>query len=323
MSNFLKVHSPLLRFFLLGLTLWLADYYLAWQDSYRIEGPGEAALTASYADWSRRYGSPPDTQQLANIHKRELTERILFTEALRYKLHLSDPVVRQHLLMSATFLGIEGSDSEKISTALSLNLHKNDTLIRQVLVQRMEIIGRELAYPITTITEAELQTRYGESVDRWTLEPRIAISYIYFSKDQGDKALISIRIRSTQNQLTEESITDDQAFALGDYFMLGNKQPLMGLTKLRGLFGNAFAQSLATAVKSGHTQEDRQNIWFGPLDSAYGFHLVKITGFEEASYRNFSDVKNILENDYIRDSENEALRKYIAKLVNKYEVTKP
>jgi hypothetical protein len=320
MSKLLATNSPLLRFFLLGLILFLGDYYFAWQDSYRIEGPNEAAFNTSYADWASRYGSPPNTQQRTNIRKRELTDRVLFAEALRHNLHLSDPVVRQQLLMSANFLGVEGSDSEKISTALSLNLHRNDTLIRQALVQRMEAIGRGLAYPMTTIKETELQARYGESPDRWKLEPRIAISHIYFSKDRADKTFIKKRLTSVEKQLTEKSIADEQAFALGDYFMLGNKQPLVELSKLQSIFGDTFAQSLAAEVNSGRTQANRQDEWFGPLNSAYGFHLVKITNIEKASYRSLSDVKTILENDYIRDAEDEALKKYTAVLINKYEV---
>jgi hypothetical protein len=320
MYKFLMVRSPLLRFCLLGLTLWLGDYYLAWQDSYRINGPSETFLNTSYADWESRYGSYPDAQQRAEIGKREVAQRVLFAEALRHKLQLSDPVVRQHLLKNASFLGIEGSDSEKISTALSLNFHINDTLIRQALVQKMETIGRGLAYPMTKIKEAELQTRYRESTDRWRLEPRIAISHIYFSKDRASKALIMARVNSAQKQLTEESITDEQAFALGDYFMLGNKQPLMSLSKLQSVFGKVFAQSLAAVVKPEHTQDERQDDWFGPLNSAYGMHLVKITNFEEASFRSFSDVRKLLETEYIRDAETEALEKYIAILVNKYGV---
>jgi hypothetical protein len=316
MSKCLVARAPLLRFCVLGLVLWLGDYYFAWQDSYRIAAPSETALNASYADWASRYGSYPNDQQRAVIAKRELTERVLFAEALRHKLHLSDSVVRQHLLMSANFLGVDGSDSEKISTAFNLNLHTNDTLIRQALVQKMETIGRGLAYPMIKINEAELETRYRESPERWRLEPHIAISHLYFSKDRADTATIGARAVSVQKQLTEESITDEQAFALGDYFMLGNKQPLMSLAKLQSIFGESFAQSLATTLRSGQTQDD----WFGPLNSAYGAHLVKVINLEEASYRSFSDVKNILENDYIRDAEDEALKKYTAALINKYEV---
>jgi hypothetical protein len=320
MYKFLMVRSPLLRFCLLGLTLWLGDYYLAWQDSYRISGPSETFLNASYADWASRYGSYPDAQQRAEIGKREVAQRVLFAEALRHKLQLSDPVVRQHLLKNARFLGIEGSNSEKISTALSLNLHTNDTIIRQALVQKMETIGRGLAYPMTKIKEAELKTRYRESPGRWKLEPRIEISHIYFSKDRSDTATIGARVNSAQKQLTDESIADEQVFALGDYFMLGNKQPLLSLSKLQSIFGEVFVQSLAAAVKSDRTQDERQDDWFGPLNSAYGMHFVKITNFEEASSRSLSDVRKLLETEYIRDAETEALEKYIANLVNKYEV---
>ena len=305
-------HSPLLRYFLLGLVLYFGEHYFEWQASYQIEAPGKGSLALRYEDWARRSGVYPNEVQQTEIRKAELVDRVLFAEAMRGDLFLDDPVVHQRLLRNAAFLGIEGSDEEVIGTSLSLGLHKSDELIRRPPIQQVEKLGRQQAYPLTESSLAALQTRYHELRERWKLEPRIEIHHIFFS---GDQSGADARAAAVLAQLAAKPIGDELAYALGDQFLLGNEPGLMVLPKLRDMFGEAFSKAIARAVVS--TQQPSE--WIGPIKSAYGVHLAKIIRFEAVSYRSFEDVKNLLMDDYVQEAEQAALSRYTDGLLDKYE----
>lgn len=315
-----ELAKPLLKFCLLGLALWLGNAYLSWQASYRIDGPSAEALAAAYNDWETTNNTPPNAEQKSLIRGTLITDSVLVAEAIRFNLHKTDPVVRQRLLVNAGFLDIGGSDAEKVDTAISLNLHKSDGLIRRVFVQRMKAIGRNSADPLPPINETDLKARYEQSPDRWRIDPQIAFAHIFFSKDGNTDADLSRLINTARTRLASEPLPDNKAISLGNPFMLGNYQPLTTLSEVQNKFGGAFARSITTKIGEGRLPLDQ---WAGPLASAFGFHLVKVTRFEPATRIPFDNAKAELIDDYRRDAEATALQAYIEHLMNKYEVITP
>ena len=120
-------------------------------------------------------------------------------------------------------------------------------------------------------------------------------------------------------ELQFSSIEDEQAYLLGDYFLFDNELPLTNMSRLTNIFGDKFTNTLVQLATS-NSLPNEGNVWLGPLRSEYGVHFVKIISFEKATYRDFDDVKFTIQQDYVRELENEALTKYRNKLLSKYKV---
>lgn len=310
------LHSPACRFALLGILLWLGKYFLEWRNSYHLMATSDEVLKASYHDWASSNGMHPNVEQKAEIQRSILAKRVSVTEALRRDMHLNDTVIYQRLLRNADFLGIEGDKSQKIADALALGLHKSDELIQRRLVQRIEALGRAQAYPLPKIGDALLRARYTEKIDQWLDPPRLKIHHVYLS---ANNANIESKVDSLMKELQFSSIEDEQAYLLGDYFLFGNELPLTNMSRLTNIFGDKFTNTLVQLATS-NSLPNEGNVWLGPLRSEYGVHFVKIISFEKATYRDFDDVKFTIQQDYVRELENEALTKYRNKLLSKYKV---
>ncbi|MBW2941334.1 peptidylprolyl isomerase [Zhongshania aquimaris] len=305
---------PIFNFVLLGMLLWFGKYFIEWQNSYRIEAPSDEVLQVQYQDWARQHRVFPNAEQQQEIRHSELASRVSVAEALRRGLYLDDPIIYQRLLKNADFLGIEGDESQKISDALALDLHKSDELIRRRLVQSIELEGRATAYPLPEVDEGALRARYAEHLDRWKISPRIEFHHVYLSADNPN---IQSKVASLQEILRSNSISDEQAYSLGDPFLLGNKMSLTELPRLKDTFGDDFAKAL-NEVAVAKKPAGNLASWVGPLGSAYGSHFVKIIAFKDKSYRDFNEVKFILQQEYVLELENKALKRYLEKLLDKY-----
>ena len=134
--RFLK--QPFVHFMVIGVLLFSGNQYLEQQQREEIEALDRETVEGLRDDWIRQTGRMPSQQQLAAMQQQELESRMLFAEALRRNYHRDDTVVLQRLLRDAEFLGIEGSDEEKIRAALSLGVHLSDEVIKRRMVQRVE-----------------------------------------------------------------------------------------------------------------------------------------------------------------------------------------
>ena len=80
---------------------------------------------------------------------------------------------------------------------------------------------------------------------------------------------------------------------------------------IAALFGASFSEAVA-GLEMG--------VWAGPLKSAYGVHLVRVTEREEGRPRSFQELRSTLLDDWRRQKASDAAAAYIEKLRHKYGV---
>ncbi|MBD2859780.1 peptidyl-prolyl cis-trans isomerase [Spongiibacter sp. KMU-158] len=308
--------KPILHFLLIGSALFALDQWLQWRDSYTLPAPSEEVITARLQEWINSTRSSPSPEEVLVIRQSLIDDNLLLQEALRHKLHQHDPIVLQRLVKDAEFLGIDGSEEDKISAALELGLHKDDELIRRRLIQKMEEFGRNSA-PITPATEQDLNALYNTRPEQWQQDARIQLSHIFFS---ADKEASKLRAQKAQQKLATEkqSPSIEQAIAMGDSFLLGHQLPMQSLSKLRQQFGAQFSESLLAALSTPSSKNTGE--WIGPLSSVYGQHIVLIQDYQPARQRSLEEVRPQLEEAYLRQRSNQNLRDFIQSLRNKYRI---
>jgi len=301
--RFLK--QPLLHFMVIGLLLFTGSHYLEKQQRETIEPLDKETVQGLRDDWIRQTGRLPSQQQLNAMQQQELESRMLFAEALRRNYHRDDTVVLQRLLRDAEFLGIEGSDEEKIRAAMTLGVHLSDEVIKRRMVQRVERSGR-LRY-IESPTAADLQALYEAENQRWIVPARYSFRHIFYSADRPEDP--QQRAAGDLAKLGKGAV--ESAAGLGDPFLHGQELNNRSLQDMTFMFGAQFSDALQ--LQEIVTQE-----WFGPLPSAYGQHLLRVSEIYPESRRSFAEVKPKLEQLWRDEQERQSLRQYIGDLRQRY-----
>jgi len=190
--------------------------------------------------------------------------------------------------------------------ARQLGLDQNDTIVTRRLAQKMTFMISDLADDPDP-DEQTLRDWYTAHADRFTEPQAITFTHVYFSEDvRGSKAE-----SDASAALTRLNAGADWQH-VGDPFMLQRTYGDLPVREIARLFGPDFAKALAAAPAS--------DAWFGPVRSALGLHLVRVSAnmpsrvipFDEARDAVLADWK-----DETRRNENEAA---VQKIVGRYKV---
>ena len=163
--------------------------------------------------------------------------------------------------------------------ALALGLDRDDTVIRRRLQQKMEFLSDAGAEALTP-DEAELKAYLEANIDRYTPPARIDFRQILL--DGADAAAILARLAEGADPLE-----------LGRATLLPASMEDAPPATVDGSFGQGFFAALA-ALKPG--------AWTGPVNSAFGQHLVQVIAFEPAAPPPLDAVRSVVEEDWRREA---------------------
>jgi len=156
--------------------------------------------------------------------------------------------------------------------ALASGLDRDDVIVRRRLAQKMEFLANENQ---RAPDEAELKA-YFDSHPAQFLEPaRLDFDQVYFSPaDRGRSVDVDARRALA-------ALHAGRSFP-GDNFMLPTRTVRQDRQQVERDYGDAFAQALF-AHPGG--------VWFGPVASAHGMHLVRVTQHHPVRTARFEDVR--------------------------------
>jgi hypothetical protein len=149
--------------------------------------------------------------------------------------------------------------------AVAMGLEERDSIIRRRLAQKMEFMFKDMA-EMNPPTDQELQNYLANHGEQYVLPARVSYTHIYFNADRWGK-----KAETDAKRVLEELKAGNQKPSetphLGDPFLLRSYYPMQSLDETAREFGKLFAQKLSS-LQAGQ--------WHGPLESAYGIHLVYI-----------------------------------------------
>lgn len=148
--------------------------------------------------------------------------------------------------------------------ALAMGLDRDDTVVRRRLRQKVEFLTDDLLMT-SDPTEEQLQSYLAENADDFRIVPRVSFAHVYLNPDRrGDDIY-----RDAEHLLARllEGGADSNAAFPGDPFLLPGEYDLESEDRIAGEFGRDFADRLA-GLPAGR--------WAGPVESAFGIHLVLI-----------------------------------------------
>ncbi|SHF59550.1 PPIC-type PPIASE domain-containing protein [Microbulbifer donghaiensis] len=177
--------------------------------------------------------------------------------------------------------------------AQKLGLDQNDTVIRRRLRMKMEFLARDLVNAVEP-GDTVLQTYFGEHRESYRQPARLTFRQLYF--DSGARASASDDARSALIQLNNGAEADD----FGDSNLLRAEYTEESAGRVDRLFGEGFAAQLGE-LPSGR--------WAGPLQSAYGLHLVYLEAYEPQRPAAFAPVRAQVLRDWQLEEQKNILRR--------------
>ena len=192
--------------------------------------------------------------------------------------------------------------------ALVIGLDKDDTVVRRRMRQKLEFLTGD-ASAIVAPTDDDLRSWLERNPDKFRVEPAAAFSQIYFNPARrGESASTAASKALAQLSRTgEHSALAD----LGDATMLPGHMPLSSMDEVGRVFGNDFARRVA--------QLDLGR-WIGPVESGYGWHLVRVSERSEGGTRPLSEVREAVQREWYAARSKEVVDSAYGKLRGKYSI---
>lgn len=191
--------------------------------------------------------------------------------------------------------------------AQALGLDREDVIVRRRLAQKMNFILEDTAR-LAEPTDAELRAVYESDRARFDAPAQIGFVTVYFSTARrGERAADDARKALTR--LTSTADADPRT--LGDGSLLPEAMTDADQQVIASVYGSGFAEAVM-ALEPG--------TWQGPIESAFGLHLVRITERREGQAQPFAEIRDRLAEEWRRRSEEAAKETYFRELLGRYEI---
>lgn len=162
---------------------------------------------------------------------------------------------------------------------LALGLDRDDEIIRRRIAQKLRFMVQDIVDQ-SAPSDAELQRFLDTHANDFGAEPQFAFSQVYLNPDRHgaslpqDAAKLLTRLNTSDGRLNYGVDSD--------VLPVPNDFEATPLHSIAGIFGDAFAQALAS---------QKPGAWVGPVPSGYGMHLVLVRQIIPASAPRLRDVR--------------------------------
>jgi hypothetical protein len=193
--------------------------------------------------------------------------------------------------------------------AVAMGLDERDSIIRRRLAQKMEFLFKDLA-ELNKLTDEELKAYLTDHRKHYVFPPQLSFTHIYFNIDRrGAKA--ELEVKQVLNKLKAGNGKPVEATSLGDPFLLQSYYSQQSPDETAREFGDAFAKQLFS-LEAGQ--------WYGPLESAYGMHLVYIHERIDSRMPKLDEVRKKVETDLLNARQREVNQQTYNAIHSRYQV---
>ena len=198
-----------------------------------------------------------------------------------------------------------------VREAMRLGLDQNDTIIRRRLRQKMEFLN-DSEFQAQSPTATDLRAYFDANPDQYREDARVSFQQVFLDPERRGDALDG-DATTLLDQLNGEPPPATLA-GLGDPIDLATSWIDRPRRDLVALFGSSFSDTLIS---------QHPGRWVGPIDSAYGRHLVKVESMTEGSVPSFETVRADLARDWTQSQRLKYEEDAYQQLLDGYTVRRP
>ena len=208
---------------------------------------------------------------------------------------------------------IEGYIREEILVreARRLGLADDDVIIRRRLAQKVEFFMANNAPPATP-TQAQLEDFYKAHKQAYISPATVSFEHIFTGAEKPDVALLNALQNNPKNWRD-----------FGQPFMLNRAYADETQRDLAQLMGADFADAvfaLPSAATNMTWPDTWPDTWKGPVRSAYGWHMVRLTAYQPAKLPPFAGLAERVARDWQEGERQSAIAAAWRVLRQKYRV---
>ncbi|MEE4376509.1 MAG: peptidylprolyl isomerase [Candidatus Competibacteraceae bacterium] len=185
-----------------------------------------------------------------------------------------------------------------IREAYARGLDQRDSRVRHLLIDKMSfLVNEEPQEP----TAADLQRLYENNLDRYRTPKAVSFEHVFVKSDRAQ----------AERWLTQLNTGHLQAQAVGEEFWLGRRLERITQTEMATVLGMEFAKAVL---------ELPQDEWHGPLQSARGWHLVRIEIRHEPQLLPLEQLQDHLREDWLVKRRNQLFNQQMSELRSRYRI---
>ena len=196
-------------------------------------------------------------------------------------------------------------DEVLVREAREMGLDQGDPIVRRRLIQKMEFLLEDF-YMKNEPTEAELQEYYERRSESFVEPGRFSLTHVFLERGRSTDPL-DLSVSSLITKLSEG--TDPSK--LGDPFILGSRFQQRTRKELAAIFGSPFAEAVVQLP---------EDVWSGPVESSYGYHLVRIESGTEARQPSLEEVRLRVLRKWKADQREKVIRREVRRLKDRYDI---
>ena len=296
------LRSPLLHFILAGGLLFLLDAAASRTPETVVVEVSQSEIDERIEAYLLQMGRPTTPEQRGAIEAQVIEEAIWLEQAFALGLPAVDPVVHQRLILNMRFLEgeSEASDEALVARAIELGMDRSDTVVRRRLIDRVQAMLRA-GVRARPPQEEELEAFHAVHAERWREPALLDLSHVYLSRDKRGDA-VREDAAELLVRLERESLSPEVALPLGDPFLAGHRLRGASPTRIVSRLGPDFAAGVEDAPVER---------WIGPIDSAFGSHLVWIHARTASRIPDLEEIRRQVFEDWIEQESRKVMREYI------------
>lgn len=196
--------------------------------------------------------------------------------------------------------------------ASTLGLAESDYIIRQRMIQKMQFLLGDLANVSESVADEELKKYFEENKQAYWVKPSATFTHVFFDASRRGDNVDEVAMQA-RRQLNQQHAGFNDVLEIGDRFVFLRNYVERTLDFVEGHFGNAFAQQLEQ-LQASETE------WQGPFQSVYGYHVVLLTELKPGYFPELSDVRDIVQRDYLSESQQQTLAEMTQSIRERYNV---
>jgi parvulin-like peptidyl-prolyl isomerase len=186
---------------------------------------------------------------------------------------------------------------------------QGDRLVRHTMKLKMEFLG-EAQVQQTEPSAEEIRAYYAMRKDRYRVPGKVSFVHVYLSRDQRGTQAEADAARTLEKLIADEPDLDKLS-GYGDRFMLKDHYVGQDERQLLAEFGESFA-SRVISLEVG--------AWQGPIESAYGSHLVNVYDREASYLPEIAEIEEKIRNDMQYEAREAAKDTYYTEILRDYEI---
>ena len=197
--------------------------------------------------------------------------------------------------------------------ALAMGMDQNDYVIKQRLIQSLQFITNGFVTSAVDVSDDDVAAYYEENRDDYYVDPYVTFTHVYFSSDRHGPEEARGLAEAKLEELNRDNVPFAESTRHGERFLYNVNYVERTEDFVASHFGSPMAEKVFALAP------DPQR-WYGPIESAYGQHLVMLTKLTEGIHPPLEEIEAAVREDALRLAIIRANDKAVQAIVDTYDV---